>query len=296
MMANKHLFCFGFGFSAQALRALLPDGWQVSATTRDPDKAKKFATENIKAVLFDGCHFPNSVFDGVTHILVSAPPSKMGDPILQTCALQLKKYAPQVDWVGYLSTTSVYGDHQGAWIDEDTPLLEGGGRVGMRGQRRSDAEATWAKTGLPVHYFRLAGIYGPGRNALSALVRGTARRINKPGQVFSRIHVADIAQILLASMLYPNPGRAYSICDDEPAPPQDVVAFAAELLGMDAPPLIDFDEAELSPLSPLSLMAQSFYDDNKRIRNDRIKTELGIRLIYPDYKIGLTALYKASDY
>jgi len=166
--------------------------------------------------------------------------------------------------------------------------------LGARGQRRVDAEAAWGKLAaahnVPIHYFRLAGIYGPGRNQLAALKAGTARRIDKPGQVFSRIHVADIAAILHASMAKPHAGRAYSVCDDEPAPPQEVVAYAAQLMGVDAPPLIAFEDAELS------LMAKSFYGENKRIQNTRIKQELGVTLAYPNYREGLRALFDAGDF
>ncbi len=178
----------------------------------------------------------------------------------------------------------------GAWIDEDTPP----GPLGERGQRRVAAEAAWGELAaahdLPMHYFRLAGIYGPGRNQLAALKAGTARRIDKTGQVFSRIHVEDIATILLASMAKPQAGRAYSVCDDEPAPPQDVVAYAATLLGMAPPPLIAFEDADLSP------MAKSFYGENKRIKNTRIKQELGVTLKYPSYREGLRALFEAQDF
>ena len=188
--------------------------------------------------------------------------------------------------MGYLSTTGVYGDHQGAWIDEETPT----GLLSERGQRRVAAEAQWAATGLPMHYFRLAGIYGPGRNSLRALQNGTARRVVKQGQVFSRIHLADITRILEASMANPNAGRAYSVCDDTPAPPQDVVTYAAELMGVSPPALQDFATAELSP------MARSFYGENKRIRNYRIKEELGVSLEYPDYRAGLSALWESGTY
>ena len=168
------------------------------------------------------------------------------------------------------------------------------GRLAGRGQRRVAAEAAWGLLAealdLPMHYFRLAGIYGPGRNQLASLKAGTARRIDKPGQVFSRIHVEDIATILLASMESPQAGRAYSVCDDEPAPPQDVVAFAAALMGLEPPPLIAFEDADLSP------MAKSFYGENKRLKNSRIKQELGVTLKYPSYREGLRALFEAQRF
>ncbi|MGC6475513.1 MAG: SDR family oxidoreductase [Parvibaculales bacterium] len=294
-MTHKHLFCFGYSYSAQALVAHMQkqgaDGqdncqvsWQVSATYRTPEKKAMLEADGVQAVYMpDGADLDAPALAGVTHILLSAPPDTQGmDPVLAPAHQALVQNAAHFEWVGYLSTTGVYGDHDGAWIDEDTPY----GLVGARGLRRRQAEAAWAQTALPMHYFRLAGIYGPGRNMLESLKAGKARRIHKPGQVFSRIHVADIAQILWASMNQPNAGRAYSVCDDEPAPPQDVVVYAAELLGLEPPPLIDFEQADLSP------MAKSFYGENKRIRNDRIKRELGVQLYYPTYRDGLNALYK----
>jgi nucleoside-diphosphate-sugar epimerase len=162
----------------------------------------------------------------------------------------------------------------------------------QRGKARVAAEAAWrdlaTQNGLPLHIFRLAGIYGPGRGPFEKVRNGTARRIVKPGQVFSRIHVEDIAQVLLASIAQPSPGTAYNLCDDDPAPPEDVIAHAAELLGLPVPPAIPFDQAEMTP------MARSFYADSKRVRNDRIKQNLGVTLRYPDYRSGLAALLKAG--
>ena len=187
-------------------------------------------------------------------------------------------------WVGYLSTTGVYGDRGGDWVDEESPLEPNT----ARGQRRLQAERSWLRLhsdfGLPVHLFRLAGIYGPGRNTLLNVRDGSAKRIIKPGQIFSRIHVEDIAGVLAASIAKPNPGRAYNVCDDEPCPPQEVVEFAANLLGLPLPPEIPFEQAELSP------MAKSFYAESKRVSNRRIKTELGYKLVYPNYREGLRAL------
>ena len=183
-------------------------------------------------------------------------------------------------WIGYLGTTAVYGDRQGGWVDEETPIEP----TLARADRRARAEAAWLKSGLPVHIFRLAGIYGPGRNAFVNLKDGTARRIVKPGQVFSRIHVEDIATVLEASIARPRPGAIYNVCDDEPAPPQDVVAHAAELMGVAPPPEQPYETADLSP------MARTFYKDNRRVRNERIKRELGVRLAYPTYREGLAAL------
>ena len=182
--------------------------------------------------------------------------------------------------MGYLSTTGVYGDHAGGWVDEATPLTPGTDR----GRQRVVAEGEWQSLGLPLHIFRLAGIYGPGRGPFEKVRDGTARRIIKPGQVFSRVHVDDIAQVLAASINRPAPGAIYNVCDDDPAPPQDVIGHAATLLGLPLPPAIDHESAVMTP------MARSFYAESKRVRNDKIKTDLGIKLFYPDYRVGLAAL------
>jgi nucleoside-diphosphate-sugar epimerase len=186
----------------------------------------------------------------------------------------------QFHWASYLSTTGVYGDRHGDWVDETSPLAP----TTERGHRRLTAETQWQSLGLPMHIFRLAGIYGPGRNQLVSILDGSAKRIVKPGQIFSRIHVEDIAGVLAASIARPNPGQAYNVCDDEPCPPQEVVAFAAALLKRAAPPEIAFADADLSP------MAKSFYAESKRVSNQRMKEELGYKLLYPTYREGLTAL------
>ena len=189
--------------------------------------------------------------------------------------------AGQFEWVGYLSTTGVYGDHGGDWVDETTPLTPST----KRGIARVQAESAWAAIpDLPLHIFRLAGIYGPGRGPFAKVRAGTARRIIKADQVFSRTHVADIARVLAASIRNPNPGAAYNVCDNDPAAPQDVIGYAADLLGLPLPPAEDFEKAEMSP------MARSFYAESKKVRNDRIKNELGVELLYPDYRSGLKAL------
>ena len=283
-----NLFCFGLGYCADYLSAkLIKQGWQISATCRTSEKAALLEASGIRPVLLSGKKVTVTDLGKADHILISVPPEQDGsDPVLNFAEAALAALQDQLKWVGYLSTTGVYGDHQGAWIDEETPA----GLLSERGQRRVAAEAQWAATGLPMHYFRLAGIYGPGRNSLRALQNGTARRVVKQGQVFSRIHLADITRILEASMANPNAGRAYSVCDDTPAPPQDVVTYAAELMGVSPPALQDFATAELSP------MARSFYGENKRIRNNRIKEELGVSLEYPDYRAGLSALWESGTY
>jgi nucleoside-diphosphate-sugar epimerase len=280
--AVSHLLCFGFGFSARTLSARLKAlGWKISATSRTPEGIVKISDSGGTGYLFDGRF---EIPKDASHVLLSAPPGDHGDPVLQLFAGQLKAHAKQFDWVGYLSTTGVYGDRGGDWVDEDSPLEPST----TRGQRRLAAEQDWLKLhgddGLPVHLFRLAGIYGPGSNQLITVKNGTAKRIIKPGQIFSRIHVEDIAGVLESSMARPNPGRAYNVCDDEPCPPQDVVAYAATLLGMPLPPEIPYEGAALSP------MARSFYAESKRVSNARIKDELGYRLVYPNYRAGLVAL------
>ncbi|MEM8729656.1 MAG: SDR family oxidoreductase [Pseudomonadota bacterium] len=275
---TKTLLSFGHGFSSRALAKRLPNDWRVFGTTRSVEKAAEIAQTGVTPLIWPG---DDISFDGVTHLLLSVAPRGDGDPVLNAYADEIAARAAQFDWVGYLSTTGVYGDHQGGWVDETTPLAPST----QRGQWRQDAEAAWAAIpGLPLHIFRLAGIYGPGRGPFAKVRAGTARRIVKPGQVFSRIHVEDIGQVLAASIARPNPGAVYNLCDDDPAPPQDVIAHAAHLLGLPPPPEVDFDTVEMSP------MARSFYAESKRVRNDRIKDELAVELLYPDYRTGLAAL------
>ena len=268
-----HLFCFGLGYTARALaRHLAQRGWTVTGTSRSGEDG---------TLAFDGTKpLHRSSFDGISHLLISVPPGETGDPVLNCHADDLKEIAPTLSWAGYLSTTGVYGDRGGDWVDESSPLAPST----TRGERRLAAETAWRALDLPLHIFRLAGIYGPGRNQLVSLLDGTAKRIVKQGQIFSRIHVEDIAGILQASIDKPHPGQAYNVCDNEPCPPQDVVAFAAGLLQIPAPPEIPFAEARLSP------MARSFYAESKRVSNRRIKDELGYRPIYPTYREGLRAL------
>ncbi len=277
------IFCFGLGYTAQALaRRLADQGWEVRGTTRSPDKAARLAAKGYRTWLFDRggpLDTPAEALAGVSHVLTSIAPDETGDPVLSQHATDLAA-VPTLRWAGYLGTTAVYGDRQGGWVDEETPLEP----TLARGDRRARAEAAWQASGLPVHIFRLAGIYGPGRNAFTNLGDGTARRIVKPGQVFSRIHVEDIATVLQTSMANPRPGRTYNVCDDEPAPPQDVVAYAARLLGIEPPPEQAYETAQLSP------MARTFYKDNRRVRNARIKDGLGVRLAYPTYREGLQSL------
>ena len=275
-MANT-LLSIGHGFSARALTPLLlADGWTVIGTTRSAEKAEALAREGVEPLIWPGNELP---IERATHLLTSVAPEDAGDPVLAEAGDRLRQ-ATHLQWVGYLSTTGVYGDHQGGWVDQNAPLTP----ATRRGQARVQAEAAWQALGRPLHTFRLAGIYGPGRGPFEKVRRGTARRIIKDGQVFSRIHVDDIAQVLLASIRKPNPGAVYNVCDDDPAPPQDVIAHAAGLLGLPVPPAVAFENADMTP------MARSFYAESKRVRNDRIKDELGVTLRYPTYREGLKAL------
>ncbi|MEM6596002.1 MAG: SDR family oxidoreductase [Pseudomonadota bacterium] len=279
-----HLLSFGHGFSAKALTPLLVrDGWQVTGTTRSAEKAQVLRDTGVAPLIWPGADMRDAITQA-SHILISAGPGPEGDPVLNDLRGAITDHASQLHWVGYLSTTGVYGDHQGGWVDETTPLSPST----KRGQMRVEAEAAWqalaADAGFPLHIFRLAGIYGPGRGPFAKVRNGTARRIIKKDQVFSRIHVEDIAQVLNASIQQPRAGAIYNLCDDAPAPPEDVIAYAAELLGLPVPPAVDFETAEMTP------MARSFYAESKKVRNDLIKSELGVTLRYPDYQTGLNAL------
>ena len=284
----NRLFCFGLGYSARVLATqLAAQGFGVAGTCREEQTAAALRKEGFDVHLFSRerpLADAGRVLAGITHLLSSVPPDSSGDPVLDCHGMDILGLSGSLRWAGYLSTTGVYGDRDGAWVDEDCRLDP----TTERGRRRVGAESQWLDLwwddGFPIHVFRLASIYGPGRNALEEIKSGRAKRVVKHGQVFSRIHVADIAAVLRASIAHPNPGRIYNVCDDAPAPPQEVVAFAAALLGRDPPPEIPFEQAELSE------MAKSFYAENKRVRNGRIKRELGVTLSYPDYHAGLCAL------
>ncbi|WP_293450878.1 SDR family oxidoreductase [Planktotalea sp.] len=277
----KHMLSFGHGFSARALTPLLLEqGFSVTGTTRSQDKLVGLGSTGFTAKVWPGTDLREEL-QNATHLLLSAAPNADGDPVLNALRDEIAAHAPNLEWVGYLSTTGVYGDAAGGWVDEGSPLKPST----KRGQMRVDAEADWQSiANLPLHIFRLAGIYGPGRGPFAKVRAGTARRIIKTGQVFSRIHVEDIAQILAASIAQPKAGAIYNMCDDDPAPPQDVIAYAAELLGLPLPEEVDFETADMTP------MARSFYAESKRVRNDRIKDELGVSLHYPNYRVGLTSL------
>jgi nucleoside-diphosphate-sugar epimerase len=284
-MTASHLFCFGLGYTALVLaRRLAAAGWSVTGTRRGAHNAAALNRAAFRTLIFDRDRpIPADSLGEATHLLVSIPPDAEGDPVLATQSEHIAAFSG-LCWVGYLSTTGVYGDRDGGWVDETSVLQP----TGERGRRRVAAEQAWLDLwrshGVPVHIFRLAAIYGPGRSTFDALRAGTAKRIDKPGQVFSRIHVEDLAGTLTASIRQPRPGAVYNVCDDDPAPPEAVVAHAAALMGVPAPPLVPLKAASLSS------MARSFYDDNKRVSNRLIKTELGATLRYPSFRVGLAAI------
>ena len=294
--STPRLFVFGLGYSARVFAdRLRARGWTVAGTTRSEPAAEALRADGFEVVIFDRARplaDPAAALAGTTHLLVSVPPDEAGDPAAELHGRDIAA-CRSIAWAGYLSTTGVYGDRAGGWVDEDSALAP----TSDRAERRVAAERAWRAlhqtsghqtSSLPLHVFRLAGIYGPGRSAFDQVRAGTAKRIHKPGQMFSRIHVDDLARVLEASIARPNPGRVYNVCDDAAAPPAEVVATACELLGVAPPPLVPIEAAELSA------MALSFYRDNKRVSNRRIKEELGVALAYPDYKAGLQAILAAE--
>lgn len=282
---------FGFGFSSHAFwRTAHPHFDAGLATVRTPEKAARLKSAKLDIAVFNEHDADPVIADELARadcVLVSIGPDASGDPVLRRYADQIASSA-RIAWIGYLSTIGVYGDHQGAWVDETARLNPSHQRTENRVRVEKEWLALGARSGKPVQIFRLAGIYGPGRNAIRNLDE-RAQRIVKPGQVFNRTHVDDIAQVLLASLAKPRNGAIYNVCDDEPAPPQDVLLYAAELTGRTPPPEVPFEQAVMSD------MARSFYADNKRVKNDLIKTELGVTLKYPTYREGLRALYEAGE-
>ena len=291
-VAPRKLFCFGFGYSAQLLAHQLAGlGFDIAGTRRtiaaDPGP--------VPLAAFDGTHPGPHVSDllaETTHVLISIPPGREGDLVLLHHADTLAAL-PSLKWIGYLSTVGVYGDAGGGWVDETTPVQP----ASERGRRRVIAEAAWQafgqRIGKRVDIFRLPGIYGPGRSSIDAVRAGTARRIIKANQFFNRIHVADIAGTLRQAMLRAADNRSpehsiFNVTDNEPSPPQDVVSFAAELLGLPPPPEQPFETANLS------VMARSFYGESKRVSNARMKSQLEVTLLYPTYRDGLRAIIRCG--
>jgi uncharacterized protein YbjT (DUF2867 family) len=286
----SHLVCIGFGYSAECLaRRLLAKGWRVGGTARTVAGTAKIGAMGCDPIVFDGLSPSPALVEAIaqsSHVLVSVPPAAGADPVLRLHGRDFAQRTPPI-WIGYLSTLGVYGDRQGGSVTEATPVAP----MNARSVARVEAELGWfelgRRAGHVVEVFRLAGIYGPGRSAIDSVEAGTARRIVKPGQVFNRIHVEDIASVLEAAMQCPRAGAIYNVADDEPAPPQDVVAFAAELLSVPVPPAVDYEDVELSQ------MGRSFYAECKRADNSLLKRELGVRLAYPTYREGLRAILNA---
>ena len=281
------LFVFGLGYSSRAFVEEVRQRFSwVGGTTRSAEKAEALREAGIEPFLFDGFSASPEISKALasaSHVLLSIAPGDEGDAALQLHGHDIASARPE--WIGYLSTVGVYGDHGGDWVDEETHCKP----VSRRSVLRVAAETDWldfaANETLNLQIFRLSGIYGPGRNAFVNLEKGKAKRLIKPGQVFNRIHVSDIAGALAASLTEPNT-RIYNVTDDEPCPPQDVVEYAAKLMGVEPPPEIDFETADISP------MARSFYGENKRVSNERIKRELGYRFRFPNYRVALDTLYR----
>ena len=282
----NHFFCFGLGFSGSALgQSLIRDGWKVSGTTRDPKKLKTLEKEGFNTFFFPGedCLIEEQIFSS-THVMITIPPQCTIDIIFKKFRNAIIQ-SENLRWLGYLSSTGVYGNHDGEWVDETSNLLPNT----ERNCSRLEIENQWLQLNreekVGVHIFRPAGIYGPGRNVLETVKLGRGKRINKKGQINNRIHVDDLIKTLKASMKRPNPGSIYNVCDDEPAASKEVVEFACKLLKIDLPKERSFNKAEFSE------MAQTFYLDNKKIRNEKIKSELKIKLKYPNYREGLKSIF-----
>jgi nucleoside-diphosphate-sugar epimerase len=284
-MPSQSLLILGAGYTGQVFARLLAGkAWRIKGTSRSAEGADELRSLGIEGMVLAAENFTPALLDDVDAVLISVPPDDQGDVF----ARQLTARPNRLRWIGYLSTTGVYGDTGGAWVDETAPPNPSN----ARGKRRVLAESQWLgfgrQHGIATQVFRLPGIYGPGRSALDDVRAGKARRIDKPGQVFSRIHVEDIAATLMASLERPNGGAIYNVADDLPAPSADVVAYACELLDTEPPPLIPYAEIEAS----LSPMGREFYADTRRVKNERIKRELGVTLIYPTYREGLRAIFE----
>ena len=281
----KHVFCFGFGYSAAHLAArMAPYGWKFSGTVRSAEKVAALTAQGVDGYAFDGLTYSADIEDALataSHILLSIPPGADGDPALAVFGKAIEN-SPSITWIGYFSTIGVYGDTRGGWVDETTTVAP----PNVRGARRLNAETAWlelaARCGKAALVLRLPGIYGPGRSVVDDLKSGTLRLSINPGHVFNRIHVEDIAGASEAAINYRGHHRVFNIADDLPATREDVIGYAAELLGLPVP--------NQSAGPPPSEMARSFYDAEKRVSNARMKAELGVRLIYPTYKEGLKAI------
>lgn len=286
------LFIFGYGYSAKAIaEELRAECDWIGGTSRDPDKLASMAEAGIEAFLFDGIQPTVAIAEALqkaTHILISAGPDAEGDPALRCHRLDIAN-APKLKWVGYLSTVGVYGDHQGAWVDESTECCP----VSKRSIERVRAEGAWqsfvGELDKPLGIYRLAGIYGPGRNQMKNVEKGKSRCIIKKDQVFNRIHVADIAQVLAKAALTKHKG-IMNVCDDEPAPPQDVITYCAELLGVEPPKAVDYEDAKMTP------MARSFYGENKRCSNKKLHELIEGDMYFPNYRVAFDHLFETKTW
>lgn len=278
---------FGFGYTAKVLAPkLISQGFRVIGTKRSLPEEESKDSQGIQWISFNSPRIETCVAES-SHILISTPPtSLMGDPVLTKYGDLIRKQAPHLQWLGYLSSTGVYGDHQGRWVNEETECIPHTQTAIMR-LKAEEAWFSFAKINqLPLHVFRLSGIYGPGRNAIERLQKGKNHTLFKEGQVFCRIHVEDIATTLLASMNAISPLSIYNVSDDEPAPAHAVEEYAASLLHQEPPSLVRISEASISP------MEQEFYDNNRRVSNLKIKKELHVSLKYPTFREGLGQIWK----
>ncbi len=286
-----NLVVFGLGFSAKAFVDFAASRFSsITATVTSQEKATRLTKDSCHVVVFNNNHAEATIENALAQadaVLISIGPDELGDPVLRRFAHHIEQ-SKTIRWIGYLSTIGVYGDAQGGWVDETTPPTPSHARTNMRVKVEQEWLALGERAAKPVQIFRLAGIYGPGRNPILNLVQ-RAQRIIKPGQVFNRIHVDDIAQTLLASLAKPCAGAVYNVTDNEPAPPQDVLTYAADRMGVEPPPEIPFEKAVMSE------MARSFYADNKRVSNRLIREELGVTLLYPTYREGIKALAEAGE-
>jgi nucleoside-diphosphate-sugar epimerase len=294
MNSSRKIFCFGYGYTCDYLGHFLKlqGGWDIAGTTRDPERRDLLRGRGIEMHSFDeGDPLPDAklLLKDVTHILISTPPGDDGDPTFLAHAEDIAAL-PSLQWLGYFSTTGVYGNRDGRFVDENSEVRPSS----RRGKRRAKAEEQWLSlyesAGVPVHIFRLAGIYGPGRSALDSIRAGMARRIYKHGHAFGRIHVEDIVNVIDKSIQKPQPGQVYNVCDNLPAPSHEVIEYACELLNREPPPMVDFEDANLAPIT------RSFYLDNRRTRNDKLGRELGVQLKYPDFRAGLRGCFEAEQH
>ena len=277
----------GAGYSGRMIaRTLVGQGTDVVGTNRSEEKAALLMKHGIRPEVYAGDGFTpalRAILPEITHLILSIAPNDVGDPVLNDLRAAGLATLPMLKSIVYLSTVGVYGDHGGAWIDETTECRP----TSRRSNLRLEAEKDWQRfadgAGVGLTILRLSGIYGPGRNAFANLRNGTAKRINKPGQVFNRIHVDDIAAAT-CHLLSSGQTGLFNVTDNEPAPPQDVVAFAASLMGVDTPPEIPFEQAQMTP------MGRSFYEDCKRVSNRKL-AESGYKLLYPSYREAMRAMW-----